>query len=154
MPIHLPLFDLTELIIAESIVVHRHFGPGLFENIYKRSVGLLLVEAGLRVEMEKPVPVRFRDVAVDCAYRLDLLVENKVIVEVKSVDALGPIHRTQMQTYLRLAECPVGLILNFNVPLLKQGIRRVVNAHCLTPEEAAMLEPDANENLEEPRAQE
>jgi GxxExxY protein len=119
MPVQLPLHDLTQLIIAKGIVVHRYFGPGLFETVYKRSLGLLLVEAGMVVEMEKPVPVRFRDLSLDCGYRLDLLIENKVVVEVKAVDALAPIHRTQLRTYLRLADCPVGLILNFNVPLLK-----------------------------------
>jgi len=140
MLIQLPLYDLTELIIAKAIVVHDHFGPGLFETVYKRSLGLLLVEAGLIVEIEKPVPVLFRSLSVECGYRLDLLIENKVVVEVKTVDTLAPIHRTQMRTYLRLAECPVGLILNFNVPSLKQGIRRVVNKRCLTPEELKMLE--------------
>jgi hypothetical protein len=74
-----------------------------------------------------------------------LLIENKVVVEVKTVDTLAPIHRTQMRTYLRLAECPVGLILNFNVPSLKQGIRRVVNKRCLTPEELKVLEPTQQE---------
>jgi GxxExxY protein len=137
MPVQLPLHDLTQLIIAKGIVVHRYFGPGLFETVYKRSLGLLLVEAGMVVEMEKPVPVRFRDLSLDCGYRLDLLIENKVVVEVKAVDALAPIHRTQLRTYLRLADCPVGLILNFNVPLWKHGIRRVVNKRCLTAEELA-----------------
>jgi GxxExxY protein len=138
--VHLPLSDLTEVIIGHGMVVHDHFGPGLFERVYQRSLGLLLVEAGLIVEMEKPLPVRFRTLTVDCGYRLDLVVEHKVIVEVKTVETLAPIHRTQMQTYLRIAECPVGLILNFNVSSLRHGIRRVVNKPCLTPEEAALLE--------------
>jgi GxxExxY protein len=147
MPVQLPLHDLTELIIAKGIVVHQYYGPGLFETVYKRSLGLLLVEVGLIVEMEKPLPVRFRGLTVDCGYRLDLLIENKVVVEVKAVDALAPIHRTQLRTYLRLAECPVGLILNFNVALLKHGIQRVVNRRCLTAEELAMLGPASDEDV-------
>jgi GxxExxY protein len=146
MLVRLPLSELTELIIAKGIAVHDHFGPGLFETVYKRCLGLLLVEAGLIVEMEKPVPVTFRNLSLDCGYRLDLVVENKVVVEVKAVDALALIHRTQLRTYLRLAECPVGLILNVNVPLLKQGIRRVVNKRCLTPEELKMLEATQQES--------
>jgi GxxExxY protein len=97
------------------------------------------VEAGLIVEMEKPLPLRFQNISVECGYRLDLLVENKVVVEVKTVDALAPVHRAQMRTYLRLAECPVGLILNFNVSSLKHGIRRIVNRRCLDPHEVALL---------------
>jgi GxxExxY protein len=139
MLVPLPLYDLTELIIAKGIVVHGHFGPGLFETVYKRCLGLLLVEAGLIVEMEKPLPLRFQNISVECGYRLDLLVENKVVVEVKTVDALAPVHRAQMRTYLRLAECPVGLILNFNVSSLKHGIRRIVNRRCLDPHEVALL---------------
>jgi GxxExxY protein len=115
MAIQLPLYELTELIIAKGMVVHSHFGPGLLETACKRCVGLLLVEADLVVEIEKPVPVRFRNLDVECGYRLDLLVENKVVVEVKTVEAIAPVHEAQMRTYLRLAECPVGLILNFNV---------------------------------------
>jgi GxxExxY protein len=139
MLVQLPLHDLTELIIGKGMVVHDHFGPGLFETVYKRCLGLILVEAGLVVEMEKPLPLRFRSLTVDCAYRVDLLVENKVIVEVKAVDCLVPIYRTQMLTYLRLAECPIGLILNFNTQSLRYGIRRIVNKRCLKPDEAAQL---------------
>ena len=121
------------------MVVHTHFGPGLFETVYKRCLGLLLVEEGLIVEMEKPLPARFRNLSLECGYRLDLLVENKVVVEVKTVDALAPVHRAQMRTYLRLAECPVGLIINFNVSSMRYGLRRVVNKRCLDPGDAALL---------------
>ena len=146
MLVQLPLYDLTELIIAKAMVVHDHFGPGLFENVYKRCLGLLLVEAGLIVEMEKPLPARFRNLSLECGYRLDLLVENKVVVEVKTVDALGPVHRAQMRTYLRLAECPVGLIINFNVSSLRYGLRRVVNKRCLDPREVALFEAAKEED--------
>jgi GxxExxY protein len=146
MLVQLPLYDHTELIIAKGIVVHDHFGPGLFETVYKRCLGLLLVEAGLIVEMEKPVPVRFRTLTVDCGYRLDLVVESKVIVEVKTVEAIAPIHRAQMRTYLRLAECPVGLIINFNVTSLRYGLRRVVNKRCLPPDQVAIVESFERDN--------
>jgi len=131
MLVELPYHDLTELIIAKGIAVHNYFGPGLFETVYKRCVAKLLIEAGLVVEVEKPLPARYKNMAIDCGYRVDLFVENKVIVEVKAIEALAPIHRAQMLTYLRLAERPVGLILNFNVRSLRQGIRRVVNRRCL-----------------------
>lgn len=146
MLVQLPLHDLTQLIIGKGMVIHDHYGPGLFENVYKRSLGLVLVEAGLIVEMEKPLPVRYRDLAIDCGYRVDLLVEGKVIVEVKAIDALAPIHRTQMLTYLRLAECPIGLILNFNVTSLRHGIKRIVNKRCLKADELVPFESDGSES--------
>jgi GxxExxY protein len=130
----LALNDLTELIIAKGMVVHDFFGPGVFETVYKHSLGLLLVEAGLIVEIEKAMPVRFKSLSIDCGYRIDLLVENKVVVEVKAVDTLAPIHTAQMMTYLRLTNCAVGLILNFNVVSLRHGIRRVINKRRLENE--------------------
>jgi GxxExxY protein len=121
-----PLNDLTEIIIGKAIVIHDYFGPGMFENIYKRCLGLLLVEAGLIVEVEKPLPVRFRDLSLDCAYRVDLLVEGKVVVEVKTVDEFASVHFAQMITYLKLTDCPIGLILNFNVASMRCGIKRLI----------------------------
>jgi GxxExxY protein len=131
MLIQLPHHDLTEFIIGKGMVVHDYFGPGMFEPVYKRCLGMLLVEAGLIVEIEKPLPVRFKGLSIECGYRVDLFVENKVVVEVKAVETVAPIHTAQMLTYLRLAERPVGLLLNFNVPNLRQGIHRVVNKRCL-----------------------
>lgn len=118
--------DLTGIIVGASIDVHRPFGPGLFEKVYKRCLVHKLVERGLFVEVEKALPVTFEGVQIDCGYRLDIMVERRVVVEVKAVDALGPIHLAQMLTYLRLSGCRLGLILNFNVRWMKAGIRRVV----------------------------
>jgi GxxExxY protein len=119
--------DLTGIIVGSSIVVHRAFGPGLYEKVYERCLVYKLVgRHGLFVEVDKPVPVKFEDVEIDCGYRLDIMVERRILVEVKAIDALRPIDLAQMMTYLRLTGCRLGLILNFNVKWMKAGIRRVV----------------------------
>ena len=119
---------ITESIIGAAIEVHRALGPGLLESAYEACLAFELVERGLKVEQQKPLPVVYRDVRLDCGYRLDLLVEEKVIVEIKAVDRLAPIHQAQLLSYLRLSGCKVGLLINFNVKVLKDGIRRVVNS--------------------------
>ena len=118
---------ITEGIIGAAIEVHRDLGPGLLESAYETCLAFELVERGLKVEQQKPLPVVYREVKLDCGYRLDLLVEEAVIVEVKAVDRLAPIHKAQLLSYLRLSGCKVGLLVNFNVKVLKDGIRRVVN---------------------------
>jgi GxxExxY protein len=118
---------ITESIIGAAIEVHRALGPGLLESAYEACLTFELVQRGLKVEQQKPLPVVYREVKLDCGYRLDLLVEQAVIVEVKAVDRLMSIHQAQLLSYLRLAGCKVGLLLNFNVKVLKDGIRRVVN---------------------------
>jgi GxxExxY protein len=118
---------ITESIIGAAIEVHRDLGPGLLESAYETCLAFELVERGLKVEQQKPLPVVYREVKLDCGYRLDLLVEEAVIVEVKAVDRLAPIHQAQLLSYLRLSGCKVGLLINFNVKVLKDGIRRVVN---------------------------
>ena len=118
---------ITESIIGAAIEVHRNLGPGLLESAYETCLAFELVECGLKVEQQKPLPVVYREVKLDCGYRLDLLVEEAVIVEVKAVDRLAPIHQAQLLSYLRLSGCKVGLLINFNVKVLKDGIRRVVN---------------------------
>jgi GxxExxY protein len=118
---------ITESIIGAAIEVHRALGPGLLESAYETCLVFELVERGLQVEQQKPLPVIYREVKLDCGYRLDLLVEESVIVEVKAVDRLAPIHQAQLLSYLRLSGCKVGLLINFNVKVLKDGIRRVVN---------------------------
>ncbi len=118
---------ITESIIGAAIEVHRDLGPGLLESAYENCLTFELVERGLKVEQQKPLPVVYREVKLDCGYRLDLLVEEAVIVEVKAVDRLAPIHKAQLLSYLRLSGCKVGLLINFNVKVLKDGIRRVVN---------------------------
>jgi GxxExxY protein len=120
------LDPLTDRIIGAAVTVHRELGPGLLESTYEACMAHLLVAEGLLVERQKAVPLTFRNVKLDCGYRLDLLVERQVVVEVKAVDALNPIFTAQVLTYMKLARCRHGLILNFNLPLLKEGIRRLI----------------------------
>jgi len=118
---------ITESIIDAAIEVHRALGPGLLESAYEACLAFELAQRGLKVEQQKPLPVVYREVKLDCGYRLDLLVEEEVIVEIKSVERLMPIHQAQLLSYLRLSGHRVGLLLNFNVKVLKDGIRRLVN---------------------------
>lgn len=120
------LNDLTERIIGAAIEVHREVGPGLLESAYQQCLTYLLDKQGLHAESEYPVPLRFHGLQLDPAYRLDLLVERCIVVEVKSVERFGPIHTAQMLTYLRLTHCTVGLLINFNSKVLINGIKRVV----------------------------
>ena len=117
--------DLTEQIIGAAIEVHRALGPGLLESAYRACLAHEFALRGLTFEQEKPLPVEYKEVRLDCGYRLDFLVEGKVVVELKAVDNLHPIHEAQMLTYLRLIRCRVGLLLNFNVTKLRDGIKRL-----------------------------
>ena len=119
--------EITENVIAAAIDVHRELGPGLLESTYEACLVFELAERGLRVERQKALPVACKGVRVDCGYRIDLLVEGQVIVELKAVEALDPIHEAQVLSYLKLSGCHVGLLINFNVWLLKEGLRRLVN---------------------------
>jgi GxxExxY protein len=118
--------SLTEKIIGPAMEVHRALGPGLLESAYEACLVYELAQQGLKVEQQKPLPLIYKGVHLDCGYRLDLLVENSVIIEIKTVDALSPIHEAQLISYLKLSGCLVGLLINFNVRLLKDGIRRFV----------------------------
>ncbi|MGD2088681.1 MAG: GxxExxY protein [Candidatus Aminicenantes bacterium] len=118
---------ITDKIIGVAIDVHRALGPGLLESTYEACMGYDLVERGLKVEQQKPLPVTYKNVKLDCGYRLDLLVEEEVIVELKSVEKLLPIHRAQVMSYLKLSGFAVTLLINFNVDILKNGIQRIVN---------------------------
>jgi GxxExxY protein len=119
--------DLTEAIIGGAIRVHRDKGPGLLESAYVECLVLEFRDLGLTVMRKLSVPLTYRGRTLETTYELDLLVEGKVIVEVKAVTALAPVHSAQLLTYLKLTGLPVGLLINFNVPVLKQGIRRLVN---------------------------
>jgi GxxExxY protein len=119
--------EIAERVIGCAIKVHRELGPGLLESSYKTSLQFELNDQGLVVETEKPLPLIYRKVKLDCGYRLDLVVENKVILEIKAVEALNNIHTAQIMTYLRLSQCKLGILLNFNVMLLKNGIKRIAN---------------------------
>lgn len=127
MPNQQELNEMTEQIIAAAIEVHRTLGPGLLESAYEACLVYELTSRGLRVEQQKPMPVFYKEVQLDAGYRLDVLVEKSVIVELKAVEQLLPIHEAQLLSYLKLSGCRVGLLINFNVPVLKQGIRRLVN---------------------------
>jgi GxxExxY protein len=118
---------ITGIIIAAAIAVHRALGPGLLESAYIACLIFELRRRGLKVEEQRPVPLTYCGVKLDCAYRLDLVVEDLVIVEVKALEKFAPIHTAQMLTYLRLTGCSVGLLLNFNAPVLKEGLKRVLN---------------------------
>ena len=118
---------ITENIIGAAIAVHRALGPGLLESAYEACLAYDLVDSGFLVERQKGLPVVYRDVNVDCGYRIDLLVENKVIVELKAVERILAIHEAQLLSYLKLSGCRVGLLINFNVKILKTGIRRFIN---------------------------
>ncbi|MDP2994064.1 MAG: GxxExxY protein [Anaerolineales bacterium] len=121
------LNKITEAIIGATIDVHRALGPGLLESAYQACLAYELIERGRKVEQQKPLPIVYKSVHLDAGYRLDLLIEDKVIVEIKSVDSIAPIHEAQLLSYLRLSEKKVGLIINFNVKVLRYGIRRLVN---------------------------
>jgi GxxExxY protein len=121
------LNQITEFIIGAAIQVHRALGPGLLESAYEACMVFELAQRGLKVEQQKPLPVTYRGVDLDCGYRIDILVEEAVIVEVKAVDRLMPIHQAQLLSYLRLSGHRIGLLVNLNVRVLKDGIRRVVN---------------------------
>ena len=116
--------DITQRIIGAAIEVHRQLGPGLLESAYEECLCHELQIRKLNFERQKPIPLVYKDAKLDCGYRLDLLVEGRIVVELKSVDGLGPIHDAIVLTYLKLSGHHLGLLINFNVTLLKDGIKR------------------------------
>src|SRR5262249_48067759 len=118
---------LTEAIIGAAIEVHRVFGPGLLESAYEACLRFELIERGFEVESQKEMPIVYKRVTIDKGYKIDLLVNGKVIVEVKVVERLIAVHEAQLVSYLKLSGCKVGLLINFDVTVLTQGIRRKVN---------------------------
>ncbi|HZL09913.1 MAG TPA: GxxExxY protein [Prolixibacteraceae bacterium] len=119
--------QITEKIIGCAIKVHSALGPGLLESVYQQCLYYELKKSGLKVEKEKPLSVIYEEIELDCGYRLDLIVENRVIVELKSVESLTDLHLAQMLTYLKLSKCDIGLLINFNVTQLIKGFKRVIN---------------------------
>ncbi len=119
--------DISEKIIGCAIEVHKSLGPGLLESAYLECLFYELQKAGLHVEKQKPLPLVYKEVKLDVGYRIDLVVEGKVIVELKSVEALNEIHVAQVLTYLKLSGCKLGLLMNFNVLRVVDGIKRLVN---------------------------
>ncbi len=118
--------QVTEQIIGAAIEVHRALGPGLLETAYEECLAYELMQRGLAFKRQKPIPVVYKEVVLDCGFRLDLMVEDIVIVELKAVSQLEPIHEAQLLTYLELSGVRLGLLLNFNVMQLRKGIRRLV----------------------------
>jgi GxxExxY protein len=118
---------IIKIVLDEAFYVHKRIGPGMLESVYKTCLAYRLQKRGLLLETEKPVPVFFEEVKMDCGYRADILVEKQVIVETKSIEGIGPLQVAQVLTYLRFLGLRYGLILNFDVLLLKDGIKRVLN---------------------------
>ncbi len=121
--------EITRTIIGCAIKVHKELGPGLLESAYKECLYYELEKTGMLVYKEKPLPLIYEEVKLDCGYRVDILVDNKVVIEIKSVDALNDIHLAQVLTYLNLSDCKHGLLINFNCLRLVDGIKRVVNKY-------------------------
>ena len=121
--------EIANQIIGCAIEVHKSLGPGLLESAYKECLFYKLRQEGLLVEKEKPMPLVFEEVKLECGYRIDLLVERKVVIELKSVESLTDVYLAQTLTYMKLGNYKLGLLINFNVALLKHGIRRVINGN-------------------------
>lgn len=119
--------ELSKIVLGLAIEVHSILGPGLLESAYKECLFYKIASTGLMVEKEKAIPLVFQEVKLDCGYRIDILVENKLVVEIKSIEALNDLHLAQTLTYLKLGDFRLGLLINFNVLWLKTGIKRVVN---------------------------
>jgi GxxExxY protein len=119
--------EITGLIIEVAMDVHRRLGPGLLESVYSAVLAYELRKRGLRVDVEAPIPVEWESVRLDVGFRADLIVERTVVVELKSIEAVAPVHKKILLTYLRLTDKRVGLLINFGMELLKEGIHRVVN---------------------------
>ena len=119
--------ELSNIILGCAIDVHKQLGPGLLESAYQECLFYELSEKGLKVQKEKPMPIVYKDVKLDHGYRIDLLVEDKVVVELKTVEELNEVHTAQILTYLGLGNYKLGLLLNFHVTALKNGIKRIIN---------------------------
>jgi GxxExxY protein len=119
--------ELSNFIIGLAIEVHKNLGPGLLESAYEECLFYEILSNKLYVERQKTMPLVYKDILLDCGYRTDLIVENKIIIEVKACETLMPVHGSQLLTYLKLSNLKLGLLINFNVKLLKEGIKRVVN---------------------------
>ena len=119
--------EISNKVIGLALEVHKALGPGLLESAYKECLYYRLIKEGYIVEKEKAMPLIYMDVKLDCGYRIDLLIERKLVIEIKSVDSINEVHLAQILTYLKLGKYKLGLLINFNVARLKEGIKRVVN---------------------------
>jgi GxxExxY protein len=133
---------LTQRIIGAAIEVHRALGPGLLEGIYEECLAYELIRSGIRHERQKRLAIEYKGIKVSADLRIDLVVEDRVILELKSIEKLLPVHGAQLLSYLRLSGLSLGLLINFNVPVLKDGIKRVVNNHVVSaPPRLCVEEP-------------
>jgi GxxExxY protein len=130
------LNEVTHQIIGVMMRVHRALGPGLLESVYRRCLAYELRQARFKIDEERAVPLVYGEIRFDCAYRVDMVVNDQVVIEVKSVESLEPVHAAQLLTYLRLTECPIGLLANFNTAVLKNGLKRLVNPAANIPPSA------------------
>jgi GxxExxY protein len=119
--------ELSRIVFDAALNVHKALGPGLLESAYEECLYYELASSGLLVEKQKSLPLVYKEVELEIGYRVDLLLENKLIIEIKSVEELNDIHLAQILTYLKLSNCKLGMLINFNVVLIKDGIRRVAN---------------------------
>jgi GxxExxY protein len=119
--------ELSRIVLGQAIIVHRAMGPGLLESVYETCLCHRLGKTGLMIERQKPILFVFEEVKMECGFRCDVVVENKLIIEIKSVEGLNEVHFAQVLTYLKLTRIKLGLLLNFNVLQLKDGLKRVVN---------------------------
>ena len=119
--------EISKIVFESALKVHRTLGPGLLESVYEACMFYELSKYNVKVEKQKVLPLIYEKVKLDAGYRIDLMIEDKFIVEIKSVEALNEVHLAQILTYLKLSNCKLGLLINFNVKLLKEGTRRVIN---------------------------
>ena len=119
--------EIANKVIGCAIDVHKVLGPGLLESAYHECLYYKLQKEGLKLQKEKPMPLVYEGVHLECGYRIDILVEDKVVIEIKSVEALNSVHMAQTLTYMKLGDYKLGLLINFNVSLLKQGVKRIIN---------------------------
>jgi GxxExxY protein len=119
--------ELSKIIVDSCFVIHKKLGPGLFESVYEEILFYELTKAGLNVNRQQAIPVMWNEIKMDIGFRSDLVINSKVLIEIKSVERIAPVHRKQVLTYLRLTDIKLGLLINFNEALLKDGIQRIVN---------------------------
>ena len=119
--------EISKLVFEICLDIHKQYGPGLFESVYEEIICYELAESGLKFERQKAIPVFHKEMKMEVGFRIDIMIEHLVIVEVKSIEQLAPIHYKQLLTYLKLTDKKLGMLINFNVPLMKDGIHRIVN---------------------------
>lgn len=116
--------DITQIIIGCAIDVHKNLGPGLLESAYEECLSYELIKKGLKIKRQHPAPIIYKEIKLEYGYRIDILVESTVVIELKVVDTINPVHEAQILTYMKFSNKPIGLLINFNVTLLKNGIKR------------------------------